>query len=64
MNIQDVDVRGAQFLQGCLDRDAETLCVVSSVVHLVSDIILASLKVGCILATTLVHLRAFNAERL
>jgi len=46
MNIQDVDVRRAQFLQGCLDSNAETLCVVSRVVHLVSDIILASLEVG------------------
>jgi len=46
MNIQDVDVQRAQFLQGCIDSNAETLCVVSGVVHLVSDIILASLEVG------------------
>jgi len=46
MDIQDVDVRRAQFLQGCLDSNAERLCVISGVVDLVSDIILASLEVG------------------
>ena len=46
MNIQDVDVRRAQFLQGCLDGNAETLCVISGVVDLVSDIILSSLEVS------------------
>ena len=59
MDIQYVDVRCAQFLQGCLDRNAETLCVISGVVDLVSDIILASLGVTCILAMTSVHLLAF-----
>jgi hypothetical protein len=63
MNIQDVDVRCVQFLQGCLDRNAKTLCVVSGVVHLVSDIILTSLEVDRILAMVLAHLREFNATR-
>ena len=62
MNIQDVDVRRAQVLQGCLDRNAETLCVVSGVVHLVSDIILALLEVGRILAMMIVCLRVFNSR--
>ena len=59
MNIQDVDIRCAQFLQGCLDRNAETLCVISGVVDLVCDIVLTSLGVTCILAMTSVHLLAF-----
>jgi len=46
MNIQDVEIRRAQVLQGCLDGNAETLCVISGVVHLVSYTILSSLEVG------------------
>ena len=64
MNIQDVDVRRAQVLQGCLDRNSETFGVVSGVVDLVSDIILASLEVGCILSMISVRSRAFNTRDL
>ena len=64
MNIQDVDVRRAQFLQGCLDGNAKTFCVISGVVDLVSDIILASLEVGCILSMMSVRSRAFNTRDL
>jgi hypothetical protein len=46
VHVQDIDIRGAQFLEGCLDGDVEGLCVIPGVIHLVSVFILASLKVG------------------
>ena len=55
MYVQDVDVRGAQFLDGCLDRDMEGLYVISGVVHLVSEFILSPLVVGCILRIMSAH---------
>jgi hypothetical protein len=45
VHVQDIDIRGAQFLQGCLDGDVEGLCVIPRVIHLVGVFILASLKV-------------------
>ena len=46
VHVQDIDIRRAQFLKGCLDGDVERLCVIPGVIHLVSVFILASLKVG------------------
>ena len=48
--IQDVDVRRTQLLEGRLNGHTQRFCMVSSVVHLVSDIILATLEVARILA--------------
>ena len=52
VHVQDVDIRGAQFLEGCLDGDMERLCVIPGVIHLVGDLILSSLEVGCVLKTS------------
>jgi hypothetical protein len=46
VHVQDIDIRRAQFLEGCLDGDLEGLCVVPRVIHLVGVFILASLKIG------------------
>jgi hypothetical protein len=35
VHVQDIDIRGAQFLEGCLDGDVEGLCVIPAVIHLV-----------------------------
>jgi hypothetical protein len=50
VHIQDVDVRRTQLLEGRLNGQVQRFCVVSRVVHLVSDTILATFEVGCILA--------------
>ena len=50
VHVQDIDVRGTKFLEGCLYGDVEGLGVISGVVDFVSDLILASLVVGCILS--------------
>ena len=49
VHIQDIDVGGTKLLERSLDRDVEGLRVISGVIHLVSDLILASLVIGCIL---------------
>jgi hypothetical protein len=46
VHVQDIDVRGAQFLEGCLNGDVEGLCMIPRVIHLVGVFILASLIVG------------------
>ena len=46
VHVQNVDIRGAELLKGCLDGDVERLCVIPGVIHLVSVLILASLKVA------------------
>jgi hypothetical protein len=46
VHVEDIDIRGAEFLEGCLDGDVEGLCMIPGVVHLVGVFILASLKVG------------------
>ena len=46
VHVQNVDIRGAELLKGCLDGDVERLCVIPGVIHLVSVFILASLKVA------------------
>ena len=52
VHIQDIDIRGTKLLEGCLDGEVEGLGVISGVVDLVSDLILAPLVVGCILSIT------------
>jgi hypothetical protein len=42
VHVQDIDIRGAQFLEGCLDGDVEGLCVIPAVIHLVGVSVLAS----------------------
>ena len=49
VHIQDVDVRGTKLLERFLNGDVEGLGVISGVVGLVSDLILASLVVDRIL---------------
>ena len=49
VHVQNIDIRGAQFLERCLDGDVEGLCVIPKVIHLVGVFILASLKVACVL---------------
>ena len=56
VHVQDIDIRGAQFLEGCLDRDVEGLCVIPGVIHLVGVFILASLIVCCVLMITSAYL--------
>jgi hypothetical protein len=46
VHVQDINIRSAQFLEGCLDGDVEGLCVIPRVVHLVGVFILASLIVS------------------
>jgi hypothetical protein len=46
VHVQDINIRGAQFLEGCLDGDVEGLCVIPGVIHLVGVFILASLIVA------------------
>jgi hypothetical protein len=46
VHVQDIDIRGAQLLKGCLDGDVEGLCVIPRVIHLVGVFILASLIVA------------------
>jgi hypothetical protein len=46
VHVQDIDIRGAQLLEGCLDGDVEGLCVIPGVIHLVGVFILASLIVA------------------
>ena len=46
VHVQDIDIRGAKFLEGCLDGDVEGLCMIAGVIHLVCVFILASLIVG------------------
>jgi len=55
MYVEDVDIRGAQFLEGCLDRDVKGPYVISGVVHPVSESILSPLEVGCVLRITPAH---------
>jgi hypothetical protein len=63
VHVQDIDIRGAQFLEGCLDGDVEGLCMIPGVIHLVGDVILASLIVGCVLVITLAYLICGHATR-
>ena len=56
VHVQDIYIRRAQFLEGCLHGDVEGLCVIPAVIHLVSEFMLASLKVGCVLMITSAHL--------
>ena len=56
VHVQDIDIRGAQFLEGCLDRYVEGLCVIPGVIHLVGVFILASLIVCCVLMITSAYL--------
>ena len=63
VHVQDIDIRGAQFLQGCLDGDVEGLCVIPGVIHLVDVFILASLIVDCVLMITLAYLICRRATR-
>jgi hypothetical protein len=53
--IQDIDLRGAQLLEGCLDGDVERLCMISGIIHFVSNFILPPLEVGCVLMITSAH---------
>jgi hypothetical protein len=46
VHVQDIDIRGAQFLEGCLDGDVEGLCMIRGVIHLVGVFMLASLIVA------------------
>jgi hypothetical protein len=55
MHVQDIDVRGAQFLERCLDGDVEGLCVIPGVIHLVGDFVLSPLEIGCVLKMTSAH---------
>ena len=55
VHVQDIDVRGAKFLEGCLDGDVEGLCMTPGVIHLVGDFVLSPLEVGCILKMTSAH---------
>jgi hypothetical protein len=43
VHVQDIDIRGAQFLEERLDGDVEGLCVIPAVIHVVGVFILASL---------------------
>ena len=45
-HVQDIDIRRAQFLEGCLDGDVKGLCIVPRAIHLVGVFVLASLKIG------------------
>ena len=55
VHVQDVNIRGAQFLEGCLDGDVEGLCVIPGVIHLVGDFVLPPLEVGRVLKMTSAH---------
>ena len=55
VHVQDIDIRGAQLLEGCLYGDVEGLCVISGVIHLVGDFLLSPLEVGCVLKATSAH---------
>jgi hypothetical protein len=50
VHIQDVDVRRTQHLERRLNGEEQRFCMISTVVHFVSDIFLATLEVHCILA--------------
>ena len=63
VHIQNVDVRGPQLLEGRLDGDVEGLCVIPGVIHLVGVLILAPLKVGCVLMKTSAYLICRRAIR-
>ena len=52
VHVQDIDIRGAQFLEGCLDGDVEGFCVIPAVIHLVGVFMLASLEVAGVLMIT------------
>jgi hypothetical protein len=52
VHVQDVDIRGAQLLEGCLDGDVEGLGVIPGVIHPVGDFVLSPLEVGCVLKMT------------
>ena len=55
VHVQDVDIRRAQFFEGCLDGDAEGLCVIPRVIYLVGDFVLSTLEVGCVLKIILAY---------
>ena len=55
VHVQDIDIRGAQFLEGCLDGDVQRLCVIPGVIHLVGDFILSPLEIGCVLKKSSVY---------
>ena len=63
MHVQDVDVRRTQLLEGCLDGDVEGLCVISGVVHQVSNVILSPLEVACVLRVNVCKLICGRATR-
>jgi hypothetical protein len=46
VHVQDIDIRGAQFLEGCLDGEVEGLCVIPGIIHLVGVFVPPSLIVG------------------
>jgi hypothetical protein len=46
MHVQDIDIRCAQFLEGCLDGEVEGLCVIPGIIHLVGVFVFPSLIVG------------------
>ena len=46
VHVQDIYIRRAQFLEGCLHGDVEGLCVIPGVIHFVGVFIFASLIVG------------------
>ncbi len=46
MYVQDVDVRRAKLLERCPYGDVQGFCIAPGVIHIMSDLILASLKVG------------------
>ena len=56
VHVQDIDIRGAEFLEGCFDGDVEGLCMIPAVIHLVGVSFLPSLKVGGVLMITSEHL--------
>jgi hypothetical protein len=49
VHIQNIDVRGSQFLESGLNGDVQRFCVSSTVVCFVSDVIIPTLEVGRIL---------------
>jgi hypothetical protein len=55
VHVQDVNIRGAQFLEGCLYGDVEGLGVIPGVIHLVGDFVLAPLEVACVLKMISTH---------
>ena len=46
LHVQDIDIRRAQFLEGCLDGDVKGLRTVPRAIHLVGVFVLVSLKIG------------------